>query len=587
MLIDTCRFLHHYASIFLLLLLLSSGVAAADRKPVTLSVSGVNKALETNVLAHLSINKALEKDGLLSDAAVRRLSKRVEEQSRTALQAYGYYEPTINFQLQEGDEWTLSIDIVPGTQTRLRDVNIQLVGQGATNEALRNIIERSGLAQGAALNHQVYSAYKSATTKMAYNLGYLDGEFQHNELRVYPQQHVADINLTFNTGKPYFFGPLTIEQTILNDQFVRRYVNIEEGDPFESSKLVKLQLALSETNYFSHVDVDVKRDAATDQQIPVTIRAGERKASKYVFSLGFGTDTGPRAGIGADFRRVNRNGHRLKSRLQLSSVQSTLAAQYLIPVGDVSSEFLDFTSNLEQETVNDVDATEYRIGTSLNQNRWGGRRRLGLDLLHENWSFGDGPSNNATLLFPSLNFTFKNADDPFFARRGYSYTALLQGAAENVASDVSFAQVQLFASTVFSVSERSRLLLRGEFGAIATDSFDDLPPSLRFFAGGSQSVRGYGYKDLSPRDADGNIIGGKYVTTISAELDYLLYQNYGVAAFIDAGDATRDPVSRFKLGAGVGFRYRSPVGMLRLDLAHPFDDPNESFRIHLSFGIDL
>ncbi|MFK7733757.1 MAG: autotransporter assembly complex family protein [Pseudomonadales bacterium] len=571
----------------LLLLLLAGSVLAADRKAVNLSVNGVDEVLKKNVLAHLSINKALEKEGVLSDGAVRRLSKRVEEQSRTALQAYGYYESNIDLHLQEGDEWTLGIDITPGPQTHLRDVRIEFVGDGANASELRTLIETSGLKQGAVLSHQRYSAYKSAVTKTAFNLGYLDGQFEKNELRVYPELQAADVILEFNTGKPYFFGALNIEQDILNDDFVRRFVKPEEGDAFESSKLVQLQLALSETNYFSHVDVDVKREEAIDQRIPVTIKAGARKASKYVFSLGFGTDTGPRAGIGADFRRVNRNGHRLKTRLQLSAEHSTLAGQYLVPIGDVSSEFLDFTANVERETVNDVDATEYRIGSSLNQNRWGGRRRLGLDLLHENWSFGDGPSNNATILLPSLNFTFKNADDPFFARRGYSYTALVQGAAENVASDVSFAQLQLFASTVFALNERSRLLLRGEFGAMATDNFDDLPPSLRFFAGGSQSVRGYGYKDLSPRDENGNIIGGKYVTALSAEVDYLIYQNYGIAAFVDAGDATRDPVSQFKVGAGVGFRYRSPVGMLRFDVAHPFDDPDESFRIHLSFGIDL
>lgn len=586
MLIHTCRILQKYTGI-VLLLMLSNTSLAADRKAVELRVNGVSETLRKNVLAHLSINKALEKDGVLSDPAVRRLSKRIDEQARTALQAYGYYQPTVTFDVQEGNKWTVTINILAGPQTRLRDVKIELLGEGARAEKLQELIAQSGLQQGAALKHQFYSNFKSDTTKTAYNLGYLDGQFETQELRVYPEQQAADVILQFNTGDRYYFGSLIIEQDILNDDFVRRFIKFEEGDPFESSKLVQLQLALSETNYFSHIDVDVKREEATSQRIPVTLTAGARKASKYVFSLGFGTDTGPRAGIGADFRRLNRKGHRLKSRLQLSSEHSTLAAQYLVPMGDVSSEFLDFTANVEQETVNDVDATEYRIGSSLNQNRWGGRRRLGLDLLHENWSFGDGPSNNATLLLPSLNFTFKNADDPFFARYGYSYTALLQGAAENVASDVSFAQLQLFANTVFALSERSRLLLRGEFGATATDTFDDLPPSLRFFAGGAQSVRGYGYKDLSPRDADGSIIGGKYVSVFSAELDYLVYQNYGIAAFVDAGDATRNPVSHFKLGAGIGLRYRSPVGMLRFDIAHPFDDPDESFRIHLSFGIDL
>ena len=128
---------------------------------------------------------------------------------------------------------------------------------------------------------------------------------------------------------------------------------------------------------------------------------------------------------------------------------------------------------------------------------------------------------------------------------------------------------------------------RCEFGATTTDVFDALPPSLRFFAGGAQSVRGYGYKDLSPTDLDGNRTGGKYLAAVSAEVDYMVYNNIGVALFVDAGDATRQPLQSLKVGAGLGFRYRSPVGMLRIDLAHPFDDPDNDFRVHLSFGIDL
>jgi translocation and assembly module TamA len=118
------------------------------------------------------------------------------------------------------------------------------------------------------------------------------------------------------------------------------------------------------------------------------------------------------------------------------------------------------------------------------------------------------------------------------------------------------------------------------------DDFDQLPPSQRFFAGGDRSVRGYPYQKIGPRNADGLVIGGERLLTASVEIERLIYGDYGVAAFVDAGDAF-DSAPDIKVGAGVGFRWRSPIGMVRLDVAHPFDDPDDNYRIHFTIGSDL
>jgi translocation and assembly module TamA len=140
---------------------------------------------------------------------------------------------------------------------------------------------------------------------------------------------------------------------------------------------------------------------------------------------------------------------------------------------------------------------------------------------------------------------------------------------------------------VLPLTQRSRLLLRGKLGVIQAAAFSDLPPSQRFFAGGDQSVRGYGYQELGPENSAGDVIGGQYLTVASIEADYLLYGNFGVAAFFDAGNAGDSFLPSLKKGVGIGLRYRSPVGMIRLDFAHPLDDPDNDFRIHISIGSDL
>lgn len=561
--------------------------AESVKHSLSVSVSGVEEDVYRNVLAHLSVSAASKEKEMLSESAARLLYDRADGEIKTALQAFGYYQPKLQSTFEESKKWNVVFNISPGPQTLLRNVEIEFYGEGRENKKFLALLRDSGLQTGAALLHGNYSTFKSALENAAHGLGYLDAKYRSNEITVYPNEQTADVALHYDTGPRYFFGPITIEQDILDAAFIDRYVKAKAGDPFESANLVNLQLRLTETNYFDSVRIDIQREHAIDRHIPVTIVASPRKPSAYDLSVGFGTDTGPRVGVQADYRRINSKGHRFHNQFEISAVQSSLVSQYLIPVGDVGSEYVDFTANVDHERVNDVDSVQYRIGTSINENRWGGRSRIGLEYLAENWSFGDEPNESAFLLIPSVEFTRKQLDNTFFPTRGYSYTARLLGGADSVLSDVTFAQVQLFTKAVFPVTDRSRLLLRGDFSATETDDFDALPPSLRFYAGGAQSVRGYGFKDLSPKDSAGNLIGGQYMTTVSAELDYLFMENFGLAAFVDAGDATDNPFDSFRVGAGLGLRYRSPVGMLRFDVAHPFDDPDNDFRIHISFGIDL
>jgi translocation and assembly module TamA len=124
-------------------------------------------------------------------------------------------------------------------------------------------------------------------------------------------------------------------------------------------------------------------------------------------------------------------------------------------------------------------------------------------------------------------------------------------------------------------------------GAMAVSNFSDLPPELRFFAGGDRSVRGFDYQQIGDTNDTGGVIGGRYLAVASAEMEYYIPQGYGVAAFVDAGDAFNDQPNS-NVGAGLGLRWKSPVGLLRLDVARPVvTDLNTAWRVHLIIGPDL
>jgi len=565
---------------------LSPPAAAETRLEVELE--GVPSAYRANVEAHLGIFRARGRTGKLTEKAIRRLHKAATAEIEAALQPFGYYSPDITASLDRDDAtWRAAYVVDTGPAARLREVSIAIEGEGGDEPRLRRLISDAAIAPGERLVHTVYDDLKSALRNDAYALGYLDSSYRRSRIAVYPEQQVADIELILDTGPRFFFGDITIEQRILSPAFMDKFVTIEPGEPFEPRRLTRLQLALTDTPYFSQAEVTIQRDRAQGQRVPVQVVTTPSRSQRYETSLGYGTDTGPRGGGGVLWRRINRHGHQFRTDLRLSAIQSTLASQYKIPIGDVGSEYLDFTADTAQRRINDVDTTTYALGSSLNQNRWGGRRRTSLALRHEVWGFGDAANEEATLLIPRIEYSRIVADDPLFTRRGYSAKFMLQGAVEHVLSDASFMQAKVSGRYVAPLGERGRLLLRGEYGATATDTFNRLPPSLRFFNGGAQTVRGYGFEDLSPRDDQRNRIGGRYLGTVSVEADYLVYGNFGLALFVDAGNASNSADIDWKTGAGLGLRYKTPVGMFRLDLAHPFDDPDSSFAFHISFGPDL
>jgi translocation and assembly module TamA len=122
---------------------------------------------------------------------------------------------------------------------------------------------------------------------------------------------------------------------------------------------------------------------------------------------------------------------------------------------------------------------------------------------------------------------------------------------------------------------------------MVVDDFDALPPELRFFAGGDRSIRGFDYQQIGETNAQGDVIGGEYLAAASVEYEHYFWGNWGAAAFVDAGDAFKSHFDA-NVGAGLGVRWKSPIGLLRLDVARPVvSDFDHSWRIHLVIGPDI
>lgn len=588
--------------IFCILFLSSTGWAIGAEK-LNVEVTGVAGDVLKNVEMWLTISTAAEEQevGLLeslnvgeknhkpelSEPTIQRLHRLAPEEIRQAMQPFGYYEPKIDARIEKVmDVWQAVYTVDPGPPTLLDRVEIRVNGEGGEESTVKEVLASTEVLSGQSLDHRSYEQTKSQLSEALYNAGYIDAKFIRSEIKVYLPKHKADIYLIVESGPPFKFGPITVEQDILDQDFVNRFANMKQGDRFDTSRLITLQLALTDSNYFNQVEILAERENAVGTEIPVTVKTAPTKPRRYVAGFGFGTDTGPRVTGGVEMRRINRRGHKLRFDLLASSIEQSLSSQYLIPIKNIATDNLVFTASASQVEVGDVDTNQFKFATSVNENWLGFRRRVSLILERENFDIGGG-TQISTLVIPGIELSRKYADDPLFPRKGYSATLDIHGGVESPLTETTFLHTSLSARTVLPLAKRSRLLLRGDIGVIQASKFSKLPPSQRFFAGGDQSVRGYGYQELSPKNSDGKSVGGQNVAVASIEADYLFYKNFGVATFFDVGNAGNDLLTNLKKGVGVGLRYRSPIGMIRFDVARALDDGADGFHLHISIGADL
>jgi translocation and assembly module TamA len=554
---------------------------------VEVTIEGITGELLQNVLAFLTLERQKSHPDL-TEAWIQNAHEKAAEEIRTALQPFGYYRPQIESSLtREGSIFRAFYRIGPGPPMRLSEVDVVLRGEGSLFPAMRTVIERFPLKQGDPLRHAAYDRLKTELQTAATENGFFDARFLRREIVVNLVDYAAQIHLHFDTGIRYQLGAVRFSDVELKPEFLRRFVGFKPGEPYQSYKLLGLQKALLETGYFSRVVVDPQPDQAQNRQVPVQVTLALAPENKYQAGVGYGTDTGVRLSLGYQDRYINRRGHNFRSTLRLSPIRQTLDAIYAIPLQNPRREQLNFTAVLNRENTRAGRSESGRAGVQRTGFRWGMNEILSLNFLHEVFNIS-GAEQTANLLMPGVSWSLIRSDDTaLYARNGYRLDLSLAGAWSGVVSDVSLLQLRLNGKWIKSLGEKNRLITRGQFGAVETSDFDRLPLTLRFYTGGDITVRGYSYNAISPRNARREETGGRYLTIGSLEYERTLFGNWGAAVFYDAGNASMNIGGEMKQGAGIGVRWRSPVGLVRLDFATAVSQPDHPFHIHLVLGPDL
>ncbi|MEN8259907.1 MAG: autotransporter assembly complex family protein [Pseudomonadota bacterium] len=564
-------------------LLFLSNSAYADTPDIV--VDGVTGVLRDNVLSHLSMTTAgCDAPGW----RIERLFKRADGEIRRALRALGYYHAAVQKDMTRTEHcWHVHFLVDPGPQVTLGKVDIKILGEAADDPAFEKARKLLPLKKGKPLNHGLYEQTKQSIASLASERGYFDSRFTVHELRVDRDTNRAVIRLHFDSGSRYKFGRVDIDQDILAPSFVARYVRIKEGSPYTTRKLTALNQDLTNSGYFTGVDVRPRIRKAKHLKVPIDVKLTPRKKHRYSFGVGFDTDTGPRVSGGYENRRLTRSGHRFDANLRISPVLSKLTAEYKIPLRNPTREYLILQTGFKREETASINSNSYLVGLrSLLLHESGWLVTPSLNLSREDFVIGND-NGTASLLVPGVGGSHTRADGRLRIENGYRVNFELQGAHDSLISDVSFIQFKAYGKLIKSLPWGGRFISRGEFGAMAVDEFSSLPATYRFFAGGDQSVRGYGYKELGPKDSDGDNLGGHYLTVLSVEYEQPVIENWSVAGFIDSGNATDSLNFDLKTGVGFGVRWQSFLGPIRLDIAFPIDESDDTFRIHFAMGPEL
>ncbi|MEL7450073.1 MAG: autotransporter assembly complex family protein [Pseudomonadota bacterium] len=565
-------------------LLLAPGLGSADT--VTVQVDGVDGALKKNVLAFLAIAQYADRESV-NPVVIRRLHRDARQQAADALQPFGYYEAEVSASLKNTDgAWVASYTVTPGEPVTVALRDIQLTGAGATLEAFSRHVSKGRLQAGSRLLHQDYDGIKNGLRGTASRLGFFDAKFTEAAMRVRVDEREADVTVHFDTGQRYRFGDIRVDQDTIDDKLMRRFITIASGEPYDAEKLLDIQYALLDSNYFSYVSVSAPQREARNGVVPVVIVGEPGNRQRYSVGVGYGTDTGIRGSLGWHHRRLNGAGHRLRITTRLSAIRQDLTADYVIPQRLPATDRLTFRGGLFEQELGDTDSS--RIELSVNQTST--RRRLQISryvrLLNEETVTGDS-SLDSRLVLPGVSVSRSRSDSAIFPTRGSRYFADLRGSHKTLGSDSNFLRLKLEARFIRRISDSARVLARADAGVATVDDSTTLPGSQRFFAGGDLSVRGYGFQELGTVDEDGAVIGGTTLLTGSLELEYLPFGDWGFAVFVDTGNATDNFGDSLEYAAGIGVRWRSPVGIVRFDVAQSLSESDRSPTLHFGIGPDL
>ena len=564
------------------------------------------KVVQTNVISHLG---TLPENDLARSAFIYS----ARDNTKQALQALGYYQADINVKTEKPgqDPWLLIINITLPAQTLLDKVLIIIEGEANSDTAFKELLNNHQIKHGQSLHHGKYEDLKSGLLSLALQRGYFNGELIESKIAIKQQYQYADITLHYKSGPRYQFGDVNFNDFHLEPELLSSLVPFKDNEYYSTSTFHELQHQLQSTQYFGSI-VAVPGDKIEDNiihkyTIPINVSLTPAKSHQFDFGFGYATDTEIRLSAAWRTPLINKYGHFQETKFEYSKLNPTGKFIYSIPLSHPRNDLLQFQISIENEDYADMKTKFFsaQIGRQISNNLW--QRQIYTRYHKEGWNYEldvnapniDWSEDAATYLIPGITWSrTTRSGSPLDPREGFRQTYNVEAAHLKAGSDNTFFRVHGRWNYITTLKANHRLVTRAEYGAIYVDRNVDLAPSLRFYAGGDQSIRGFAYQSIGstipsssdPENGDPIVVGSTRLIVASIEYQYYLNKKWRVALFSDGGSAANkgefEPVYSF----GSGLHYISPVGAIKLDAAYginEYDNKDNSWRLHINLGAEL
>ncbi len=545
-------------------------------------------------LKALSDTVALADNGAVSLAQLKRRAEKDQELFRTYLRSRGHYAGTVTYGIEdEADPMAVFFEVEPGPVYLLEETELQAPGlEPSVFEAIAQAVQNLLPEGSSAYAHRIVEADKEILELLGQN-GYPLARIEQRKVIVNHDTRRVRTEYTVASGPKCFFGPLKFQGLdSVREESIRPRIPWKEGDLFDSRLMHKAQSNLIQTDLFSVVRLDHGPSADPQGRLPVDVTVVERKPRTFKGGFFYATDVGPELNVSWENRNISAGRARVGADSWLSSEKKILEGLYLRRDFLRTDQFLQADGKIAEE---DRDAYWSRnIGAVLSVSRQfnpiiragagAGFRLSVVEQQSDRETFG--------LFFLPAVLHADTTDNPLDPTKGFR--AQVQTAPHWDVTDPSlfFWKTSTTVSTYYDWAGDGRFILAGILsgGSISGAARGNLPADLRFYVGGGGSVRGYGYQSLGPRK-NGDPIGGRSFLSWNGELRWRFRERYGVVGFLDGGTAYESTVpdftQSFHWGTGLGFRYYSPLGPFRIDVAFPLNRRagiDDAFQIYVSLG---
>lgn len=518
-----------------------------------------------------------------------RLAREAQDEIRNIAAAEGYFSAKVEVTIDRSAKPpVVTMTVTPGEPTRITDVHIDVTGAASTEPlgtaAIAKLRDDWGLPTGQVFQQTAWSVAKERALATLRASPYAAARIVRSQADIDPGERTATLSIELDSGPAFRFGDIEVTGLAKYEPaMVRNYSSIHPGEPYSEAALQQFIRRLNASGYFSSVQASI--DTASEQPEDATLRVAVIEAPTKSFEGGIGYSTDVRYTAKLNYRDVNIDGKGLQmlvdaqydGNIQGGSVRLVQPANAVGWIGT-------WAAGVKHTDIEGLATKTESLGT-----RWSTLDERRESALSATYYLDDQNPDGATssrshALYVEGEQYVREVDILLAPTRGWMGSLQGGGGIPGVSTRGFGRVIGRFAAWV-PIDPLTQLYFRADAGAVLASTRDGIPSPLLFRTGGDTTVRGYAFESLGVHQGNA-VVGGRYYAVGSVEAIRWIGESWGLAAFVDAGNAT-DSVSDFHLaiGYGVGVRVRTPLGPFRLDLAYGQDV--HQVRLHFSVGLSF